>query len=223
LVGGDRARATVRHERGADAPTSSERARAASHGTPDATLVHGGLTMIGPEPNGIVAVFPSRFEADAAVEWLQFDGVEKGSLSIVGGGEALDEPPPELDHGRGHRAEVAAYWASGGAVLGALIGIGPAAIALAASTVGLGPLLTALAIGTTVAVATAALGAIGSAMFGVGAHERRARLYERALAAGKYLVVVHTDDPAALRDAKDELTTLGAESVDVHGLSRATS
>ncbi len=177
--------------------------------------------MIGPEPSGIVAVFPTRAEADAALEWLRVDGLDKRSISVLGPAEAAADPPPELDHGPHHRGEVASYWARWGAMFGGVAGVGPVAIAVAASTVGLGPFAVALAAGIAVLAATAGVGAVSTALVGVGVHEQHARAYEKALAAGKFLVVVHTDDPASLRAAQSELRTLGAESIDVHGLPLA--
>ncbi len=179
--------------------------------------------MIGPEPNGIIAVLPTRFDADAALDWLQIDGLEKRTVQVLGRREAAVERPPELDHGGRHRREVAAYWALWGGVLGGVAGVGPAAISLAASSVGLEPLMTALAGALLFMAATSALGALGAAIVGVTDHELRARGYERTLADGKFLIVVHTDDPAALRTAQRELAAQGAESVDVHGLPVATS
>jgi hypothetical protein len=179
--------------------------------------------MIGPEPNGVVAVFPTRFETEAALDWLTLDGVEKRSVSVLGPGEPPVDRPPELDHGARHRREVASYWAGWGAGLGGVLGVGPIAIALAASTVGLGPFAAGVALGLAALATTATVGALGSALVGLGVHEQRARAYEKALAAGKFIVVVHTDDPAALRDAKEEMTTLGAEWVEVHGLPLATA
>jgi hypothetical protein len=174
--------------------------------------------MIGPEPNGIVAVFPTRFDADAALEWLEADGIDKRSVSVIGPKEAAADPPAELDHRGKHRGEIANYWARWGGVLGGTIGVGPAAIALAASTVGLGPFALALAAGIGIIAATAGAGAVGSALVGMGIHERHARVYEKALADGKFLVIVHSDDPTSLRTAQAELEKCGAELVDVHGL-----
>ncbi len=175
--------------------------------------------MIGPEPNGIVAVFPTRFEAETALEWLQVDGLDKRSVSVLGPAVAAADLPPEFDHSGHHRGEIASYWARWGAMFGGMAGVGPAAIAVAASTVGLGPLALALAAGLAIAAAAASVGALGAALVAVGVHERQAREYETALASGKFIVVVHTDDPASLRSAEKELRTLGAESVSVHGLS----
>ena len=174
--------------------------------------------MVGPEPNGIVAVFPNRFEADSALEWLRIDGVEKRSVSVLGPAEAKAEQLPELDRGGHHRREIATYWARWGAMFGGVAAAGPIAIALAAATVGLGPLAGALAAALVVAGATTGVGALSAALVGVGIHEQHARAYEQALAAGKFLVVVHTDDPATLRTARGELLRLGAESVEVHGI-----
>jgi hypothetical protein len=174
--------------------------------------------MIGPEPNGIIAVFPTRFEADAALDWLRIDGLSKRSISVIGPAEAAADPPPEIDHSDAHRGEVASYWARWGGMVGGTVGAGPVAIALALSTVGLGPFAIALAAGLAVVAVSAGLGAIGSALVGAGIHQRHALAYEKALAAGKFLLVVHTDDPDSLRTACAELDRLGAESVEVHGL-----
>lgn len=178
--------------------------------------------MIGPEPTGIVAVFPSRVEAEAALEWLHIDGLERRDVSVIGPSEASVDPPPEVDHGARHRREIAHHWARWGAMLGGTTGVGPAAIAIAASTVGLGPFALALSAGIALVAATAGVGALGSALIGVGLHELQARRYESALVAGKFLIVIHTDDPVALRIARSELAKLGAESIDVHGLPSQT-
>lgn len=178
--------------------------------------------MIGPEPNGIVAVFANHADADAALDWLRLDGLERRNVSVIGPKEAAEDPPPELDHDPRHRGEIASYWARWGAMIGGVAGIGPVAIALAAATVGIGPVAVVVAAGLAVAATTAGVGAIGSALVGVGIHERHARDYEEALAAGKFLVVVHSDDPAKLRTARAELENLGAESVEVHGLPALT-
>lgn len=174
--------------------------------------------MTGPEPNGIIAVFPTLFAAESALDWLRIDGIPKRSVSVIGPKEAAADPPPELDHSGEHRREIADYWAKWGGMLGATAGVGPAAIALAASAVGLGPFALALAAGVAVLGAAAGVGAIGSALVGVGVHEQHARHYEACLAAGKFLLVIHADDPVSLRTARTELERLGAESVDVHGL-----
>lgn len=174
--------------------------------------------MIAPEPTGIVAVFANRLDADAAIEWLVADGIEKRSVSVIGPKEAAEDPPPEVDHGSKHRGEVASYWARWGAVLGGAAGAGPAAIALATATVGLGPFAIALAAGIGIVAATAGLGALVSALVGAGIHEQHARAYEQALTQGKFLLVLHTDDPALLRTARRELERCRAETIDVHGL-----
>ena len=175
--------------------------------------------MGGPEPNGVVAVFAKREGADAALEWLRVDGLEKRSVSILGPKTKAEDLPPEFDHSRQHQNEIASYWAKWGAMFGAVAGAGPVSIALAAAAVGLGPLAMAVAAGAGAMVATTGIGALASALVGAGIHERQAKLYEQAIKDGKFVVVVHSDDAGQLRIAKQELERLGAESVDAHGIT----
>jgi hypothetical protein len=176
--------------------------------------------MRGPEPTGVVAIFDSYEGASSAIDWLTVDGLEKRSVSVIGprNVEALREVTPEIDHGRRHLGEIAAYWGEWGAALGAAAGAGPTAIALATSTVGIGPLAAALVPALALVATTAGIGALAAALVGAGIHDQTAREYERAIAEGAHLVVVHTDDPAALRAARSELERLGARRVDVHGI-----
>jgi len=174
--------------------------------------------MIGPEPNGVVAVFASLEGAESALEWLRIDGIEKRSISILGPAKLGEERPPELDRSTEHEREVASYWARWGAMYGAVVGGGPLSIALVAATVGMGPLAVAVGVGVAALAATTGVGALASALIGVGIHDRQARVYEKAIADRKFVLVVHTDDPLALRTAKAELERLGAESVEVHGI-----
>lgn len=174
--------------------------------------------MIGPEPNGVVAIFPTLESAEGALEWLRFDGIEKRSVSILGPASRPEDLPPELDTSARHEREVASYWGRWGATFGAVLGAGPLSIALAAATVGLGPLAAAVAVGVGALAATTGVGALTSALVGVGIHDRQARVYANAIAAHKFVLVVHSDDALALRTAKAELERLGAESVEVHGI-----
>jgi hypothetical protein len=176
--------------------------------------------MRGPEPTGIVAIFDSSDGAASAIDWLRVDGLERRSISIIGPRniDAVRELTPEIDHGRKHLGEIAAYWGEWGAALGAAAGAGPTAVALAAGTVGIGPLAAALVPALALVATTAGIGARAAALVGAGNHDQTAREYERAIAEGSYLVVIHTDDPAALRAAQSELKRLGATQIDVHGL-----
>ena len=177
--------------------------------------------MRGPEPSGLVAIFETQDGAEAALDWLRVDGLEKKSVSVLG---PADDPKlrdvevlPELDQRGGHLKDIAEYWGEWGAMIGATAGAGPAVVALAAATVGIGPLAAALLPAIGLIAATTGVGAIASALVGVGLHEQHAREYERALHDGHYVVVVHTDDAASLRAAERELARLGATQIDVHG------
>ncbi len=174
--------------------------------------------MEGPEPNGVVAVLATREQVDTALEWLTAEGVERSAISILGPG-THEDVPPELDRTSGHRREVASYWAKWGAALGAVAGAGPIAVVIAAIAVGPVATLLAAAVGTV--AATAGVGALASGLVGLGIHEQHARDYERAIAAGKFVVVVHSDDPATLRTALAEIGRLNPESIDTHGIATA--
>lgn len=175
--------------------------------------------MEGPEPNGVIAVFPTREGVDLAMRWLEMDEIDRRSISIFGPGVITDDLPPELDRTNKHSSEIARYWAKWGATLGALAGAGPVSIALAAASVGLGPMALVVAAGVAAMAATAGVGAMTGALVGVGVHEQSARRYEQALHDGKFVVVVHSDNPATLRSAVEEFRRLQAEHVDVHGLT----
>jgi hypothetical protein len=103
--------------------------------------------MVGPEPNGVIAVFRTLEGAESALEWLR------------------------------------------------------------------------VAVGAGMLAATTVLGALASALVGVGIHDRQARACEKAIADHKFILVLHSDDLLALRTAKTELAGLGAESVEVHGIA----
>lgn len=172
--------------------------------------------MEGPEPNGIVAVLATREQVDSALEWLVAEGVERRAISILGPG-THEDVPPELDRSAQHRSEIARYWGKWGAALGAVAGAGPIAVVVAAIAVG--PVAGVLAAAIGAVAATAGVGALASGLVGLGMHEGHAREYERAIAAGKFVVVVHSDDPAVLRTARRELERLNPESIDVHGIA----
>lgn len=174
--------------------------------------------MEGLEPNGVIAVFPDRDAIELAIDWLKVDGVDGTNVSILAP-RSIQELPPELDRSPAHVGEVGSYWAKWGAALGALAGAGPASIAIAAAAVGMGPMAAVVAAGLGTAAATATAGAIAAGLIGAGLHERHARTYERALRDGKFVLVVHSDDPATLRSARDEFERMEAESVECHGIT----
>jgi hypothetical protein len=173
---------------------------------------------MGAEPNGLIAVFPTRETAERGVEWLVADGIERRDVSILGPRDSMapGEVPAELDHSAGRDRAVASYWAKWGAMLGGTAVVGPVSIALAASAVGLGPLAITLAAGGAVLAAAAGVGALTAGLVAAGVHHQHAVAYEKALAAGKFLIVVHSDRIELLDETHGALTRLGAETVDVH-------
>lgn len=175
--------------------------------------------MIGNEPNGAVAVFATPGEVDAAIAALRASGVPRESISVIGPGGA-SQPPPELDHSPRHSLEVARFWGQWGAVVGAGVGAAVVAVPLIAAAVGLGPFAPLL---LAIPVVTSGVGAMATALGGLGIHEAHALRYEHALRAGKFVLVVHTDDRDALEDARVALGALAPEALDVHGIRRRSA
>jgi hypothetical protein len=171
--------------------------------------------MVGPEPNGVIAIYPDEWAGHGALQALFRSGIDPRKVSVLGPHpRARAAVPPELDRGVRHAIDVATYWAEWGGVIGAGVGTALITIPLIAAVVGLGTFATTLA---AIPVATTAGGALATAFVGLGVHEAHALRYEHALRDGKLVVVVHDDDPAVLEDLRATLAQ-GAERVDTHGL-----
>lgn len=165
------------------------------------------------EPNGAVAVYPTWEQANAAIESLERTSVPMQGVSVLGPG-ATGEPPAELDRSARHSMEVVSHWARWGGVLGGGVGAAVVAIPIIAAAVGLGPFAALL---LAVPFATAGAGAMASALVGLGIHEVHAQRYAAAIAANKFVVVAHTDDPDELEDVRLALLDGRPEILDVHG------
>lgn len=177
--------------------------------------------MIGSEPNGIIAVFPTAAKADAALHALLDSGFDMQGVTVLGPGRPKgDDVPPELDRGKEHSIEVAKYWARWGGIIGAGLGLALIGIPAIAAVVGLGAFAPLLA---AVPAVTTASGALGTALIGLGVHEGHAARYEHALAEGKIVVLAHADDRIVLTEARDVLAAHAPEVIDVHGLRKLTA
>lgn len=174
--------------------------------------------MIGSEPNGVIAVFTTAKQADAALQALADDGFDMRSVTLLGPESEPENVPPEMDRGKTHSIEVAKYWARWGAIVGAGVGLAVIGIPAIAAVVGLGAFAPILA---AIPAVTTASGALGSALIGLGVHEGHAVEYERALRAGKYVLIAHADDPIVVAETRDTIAAYGPETIATHGLRRA--
>ncbi len=142
-----------------------------------------------------VTVFSDHNAAEAAVKELQTAGFDMSKLSIVGRDYFTDEHVVGF-YNTGDRIK---YWGKLGAFWGGLFGIlfAPAFFWIP----GVGPILTGGVVGSLImgmveggavgAVATGGLTALGAALFSIGIPKDSVVSYERALKAGKYLLLVH--------------------------------
>lgn len=144
-----------------------------------------------------IGVFATRQEAENALVELKNSGFPMGRVSVIAqnadrpdeiaGVDTSDRVTDEADEGAAAGAVTGT--ALGGAV-GLLAGLGFLAIP------GLGPLFAAGTIGTTLATTAAgagigaASGSLVGALAGLGIAEDRAKVYDRRVSQGGYLVIV---------------------------------
>lgn len=144
-----------------------------------------------------VGVFPSRREAESALNELRSAGFPMDKVSVVakdadredelGGANMSDRVGNKADEGAGIGA---ATGGTIGGLTGLLVGLGALAIP------GIGPVMLAGAAATTIATAVsggvigAVAGGLIGALVGLGIPEERARVYSDRVSRGEYLVIV---------------------------------
>jgi len=136
----------------------------------------------------LVGIFPSRTEAEKAIDDLKQAGFDKGDIGFAirgeqagGGGMITDSALTKDAHG-------AEKGMAAGGLAGGIIG------ALVALTIpGAGPILAAGVLTTALGFGAAgmATGGILGAMMGLGVSEEEAKVYEHEFYAGRAIVTVH--------------------------------
>ncbi len=143
----------------------------------------------------VVAAYDTHEGAEAAIRTVAANGLELTRFSIVGRGYHSEEQVVGF-YGVGDRIR---FWGTRGACWGGLWGLLFGGLFLTIPMVGavviLGPLAAMVfaAIESAVegAVVVGGLGALGAALYGLGIPHDGVLLYERALKADQFLVVVH--------------------------------
>jgi hypothetical protein len=167
---------------------------------------------------GLVAMYPSHTQAEAAVKELQRSNFDLKSLSIVG----RDYHTEEKVVGYYNTGERMKYWGKLGAFWGGIWGLlfGSAVFFIP----GVGPLLAAGPIvGWIVAALEGAalvggVSAVGAGLISLGIPKDSVLMYDSALTAGKFIVIVH-GSAAEVTRARETLTSTGFESLGEHALS----
>jgi len=189
----------------------------------------------------IVGLFPTRTEAERAIDELSMRGYDPEDLGYIDRhrnqtGEIITdesyfgdedyENDVDDDHEVAHEA---GKGAAGGAIGGAAVGAGAGLLASAGLLLvpGIGPFLAAGTLAGTLgatavgAAGGAVVGGAAGAIFGaVDDHEHAdhetSTYYRDAVAGGRTLVSVHVDDSKS-SEVSDVLRATGAERVDVYG------
>lgn len=156
-------------------------------------------------------IFESRASAEACVDSLVNNGFERDEISIL-----AQQPEADVVVAGNQGSQVSEGVATGvttggviGGTLGLLAGIGVMAVP------GVGPFLAAGPIMATLAGigVGATAGSIAGALAGAGVPKDQATLYEKHIAGGNILVLVHCDTHSQAGQAKTILENNGAENV----------
>ena len=165
-----------------------------------------------PETNGVVSIFDTHLEADAAIKQMQHSGFDMKKLSIVG----RDFQTEENIIGYYNLGDRTQYWGKQGAFWGGIWGLlfGSALFVIP----GVGPLLIA---GTFVSTLVAAIegavivggvSALGAALYSLGIKKNSVVQYEADLKAGKYMLIVHGTSEDQ-RKAREILKNTGGKNI----------
>ncbi len=169
---------------------------------------------------GLVAIYPSHIQAEAAVKELQRSNFDMKNLSIVG----RDYHTEEKVVGYYNTGERMKYWGKLGAFWGGIWsllfgsavffipGIGPFVAA--------GPIVGWIVGALEGAAVVGGVSAIGAGLFSLGVPKDSVMIYDTALTAGKFIVIVHGTDQDVVR-ARDLLKSSSSEPFGMHDLAPA--
>jgi hypothetical protein len=167
------------------------------------------------EMNSVVAVYSSHDEAGNAVEELRKAGVDVTKISIVG----KDYHSEEQVTGYYNAGDRMKYWGKMGALWGGIWGVLVGAAFFVIPGIGpvlvAGPLVAWIVAGLEGAVVVGGLSAVGAGLYSIGIPKNTILRYEVALAAGKFLVVLH-GSPEQVAKARDVIKTTNPATLDVH-------
>jgi hypothetical protein len=167
------------------------------------------------------AIFPSRAEAEIAVNELTAAGFSSQDVSVLmsdrsGTRDFATEKNTKAPEGTTTGAGVGGTI---GGTLGLLAGIGAIAIPGVGPLIAAGPIMATLA-GLGVG---GAVGGVVGALIGMGIPEYEAKRYEGRVKDGGILVSVHCDSSEEVSRAKDVLKGAGGEDVASSGEKSASS
>lgn len=136
----------------------------------------------------LVAVFPSRLDAEAAIDALHQAGFDKSDVGFAIRGEQAGGGGMITDSALTKDSDGAKKGMAAGGLAGGVIGF-----LVAMAIPGAGPVLAAGALATALGFGAAgmATGGMLGAMMGLGLSEEEAKVYEDEFRAGRAIVTVH--------------------------------
>jgi hypothetical protein len=156
----------------------------------------------------VVAVYLNGTRANLAVEKLTGARIPKGSISCVARSVKGAETDVKRALDLGDETERDATLGAGiGGLIGAIGGT------TAISAAGVGVLIVA---GPLVAITGAVVGGLIGAISGWGVHRDRAAEYQKLVADGKVLLIVHSDSPERIAEAAKLLQLTNPDGLHLH-------
>jgi hypothetical protein len=183
--------------------------------------------MVAQQFKRAVGTFSSKREAEAALNELKSSGFATDRISVLAkdtdrnekvAGVGVTDRDEMKDRGDNEAQEGAGIGATAGTVLG---GVGGLLVGLEALVIpGAGPFLAAGTIATTLAGAGigAAAGAIVGALTGLGIPEEDAKVYDKRVSQGDYLVILEGTE-AEIDRAGSILRNRGIQQWNVYDIS----
>ncbi|HEX8141866.1 MAG TPA: hypothetical protein VF553_04665 [Pyrinomonadaceae bacterium] len=168
----------------------------------------------------VAGIFPSREQAEKAVEHLRSIGIADERISFIAPGtsaEELDAAVPTTETEQPGMGKALGGWAGGALGVAGGMHIGAAAASLFVP--GVGPVIAAGLIGAALlgiggaGVGIAAGGALEDAV-AEGLPQDELYVYEDAVRQGRTVVIVVSDDDEQGESARNILAQAGAESID---------
>jgi len=169
--------------------------------------------------DGVIAVYSSMDEVDAALRRLADDGIPTENMSVI----TQNLESTSTVHGFVSTGDIAGSGAGWGAWVGGLFGLISGVALLIVP--GVGPVLVAGSAATWILAALegagggAALGGLLGAGIGIFVKEKHIPKYERELKAGKYLLIAAHHDSAMVDRAQKLLGDTEASDIQRHGSS----
>lgn len=165
--------------------------------------------------NSIVATYPSHTGAEEAVKQLQKSGFDMKQLSIIGRDYHKDELVVGY-YNIGDRmkawGKTVAFW---GGLWGVLFGSAFFWIPGLGQVLVAGPLVISIVGALEGAIVIGGLSAVGAGLYSLGIPKDSILLYETALKAGKFVLLVHGSEEE-ITHAKDILSNTGSEILEHH-------